>query len=109
MNREIKFRLWSKVAQQMIPWEMVKEKPYTIFDWVNYIPMQYIGVKDVNGVDIYEGDKYICSWGFAVAVEWKKSDSIQSSGHGESDRKIYSGFCLGSCPSKIEIVGNIYE
>ncbi len=53
--REIKFRAWDAVANQM------KNNIQDCMDWLLYEPkrfklMQYTGIKDKNGKEIYEGD-----------------------------------------------------
>lgn len=54
MNREIKFKFWSKLLHKfIIPNDdifvgVLKDK--------NIIPCQFTGLKDKNGKEIYEGD-----------------------------------------------------
>ena len=63
--REIKFRAWDKNTKIMIPWDhLVKSRiSFRTFRWAlvsenseNIELMQYTGLKDKYGVEIYEGD-----------------------------------------------------
>lgn len=54
--REIKFRLWN--GQKMTPNEVLNifTKNLNKLNGENYCVMQYTGLKDKNGKEIYEGD-----------------------------------------------------
>lgn len=61
MNREIKFRSWNKKWKEMSYFELYPNpEPSLIDDFYgtadDLIPMQFTGIKDKNGKDIYEGD-----------------------------------------------------
>jgi uncharacterized phage protein (TIGR01671 family) len=134
MNREIKFRAWDNIRKEMIPFDAVSylvEFDGTIWEIEGddlrertsmLTLMQYTGLKDKNGIEIYEGD--IIKWGhikggeenpIRVAVV-KINPDLQFEIIGE--RKFFMGqdkifrygnFIYTDTEKWIEIIGNIYE
>jgi len=106
--REIKFRVWD--GEQMVSPDYINRDGTARWK-CNSIPqfsddlMQFTGLQDANGVDIYEGDKYI--WGS------KKQEEGRIEFIGGSFRcyceRTKNAFPIESMYATIEVVGNIHE
>ena len=110
--REIKFRAWDKINKEMLEDYPAPDDYGDInnifYSWADeYIPLQYTGLKDKNGKEIYEGDvlKYkYCGLDCPeeefeyMEVKW--------------DTDLEDGFCGFEIPAswaEFIVIGNIYE
>lgn len=108
--REIKFRAWSKVAQQIITWNEI-DAMGKLSKLVNsdYPLMQYTGLKDKNDVEIYEGDIVLDHIGTGV-VEYKdKYAAFRVNYTHDKQAKWFLDYLLHGERESIEIIGNIYQ
>ena len=127
MSREIKFRAWDKANKEMQPVEAIyfnqKSSKNIIIDdeWFSFgevILMQYTGLKDKNGKEIYEGDiVLVATYSYeeplldtTCTIEYNPHYLIYEFVEIEETGERYSMLDIrDNFKSELEVIGNIYE
>jgi uncharacterized phage protein (TIGR01671 family) len=102
MGRDIKYKAWLPTIKKMT-------YGHTLDEWLLHFPhvedfsedavwLQYTGLKDNNGREVYEGD--ICkTTKFIGVVEWRRTQYALM-----VNENTWTGMM-----GEIEVIGNIYE
>jgi hypothetical protein len=114
--REFKFRAWDK---QEMRFDVFPTSNHTIGKWLGKNElifhdlggdkvelMQYTGLIDKNGREIYEGDIVLNNWGETEIVSWLKG---KTGFYPFASQKTWSRYFRGHVTLDWEILGNIYE
>lgn len=108
---QIKFRAWDKVNKVMENDIHLLDELATILWKEKYIVMQFTGMKDKHGQEIYAGDIVTVSYGKGKVVfnsamfmiEW--IDDKQAN----MESLAFYNYRFGRLRTDLEVIGNIYE
>ena len=121
--REIKFRAWDSEEKTMLIHNVVvcngkqvipvqtSGNDYWDATWdeCENILMQYTGLKDKNGVKIYEGDIIVGQFGYKEVVKIEEFNFITREDNCSGYGFILDGCNLDDIKKYVEVIGNIYE
>lgn len=121
MNREIKFRCWDTGAKEMREvamlrwedgrmsriagyWPDTRNNGWTDYDPAEdkYVLMQFTGLKDKHGKDVFEGDICEIEMRYNPSIRREVTFSYGSFGFGKRNDRFFDA-------TRVSVIGNIYE
>lgn len=110
--RDIRFRAWDKLDKKFVKYTiMTVEGLLGVSRPENYELMQYTGLKDKNGKEIYEGDILLVDGHRYCEVIWHKHIAGFDTRYikGASNRILFEALENNQIETRCEVIGNIYE
>lgn len=115
--REIKFRAWNKKYNFIMIPDIISQKTNRVKydgDWYEkneFELMQYTGLKDKNGKEIYEGDivkhrDEVIGKDKTYCVKWYEGEFVRRR---NTPMGMQNHYINKSIANKCEVIGNIYE
>ena len=119
MQRTIKFRAWDKTLNKIHCWSAI-ENHFTLEELLDdnfFEAMQYTGLKDKNGVEIYDGDYIRYSmrtingsvFTHVCRVFQHESGTWRIEGYHEDNHSYETKGTVYEKRLICEVIGNIYE
>lgn len=126
MNREIKFRVWDKLLREMHYIDLCDlaegddywyDGETSVWDVMNdvtneenrFVIQLYTGLKDKNGVEIYEGDILNnTAVNFKFIVKFEKTKYVLQKLEYQEDLLNMCDF-FNRIPNMFKVIGNVYE
>ena len=103
MSREIKFRAWCPITKKMFANKDTLRWIAEMLEIKNYQVMQFTGLHDVNGVEIYEGDIVRCKErNLLWVVSFYKSCFTAHDPENEYDFALITDYTFA-------VIGNIHQ